>query len=126
MKKVILIATCLWVIAAVPGFCVCNCHTDELVQRWVKEKNTAAVTIARKWVRNAPMDDLATHGAVILSNQIYILSKCKDDEAFLKKNLFQDNDTNGQGGLELLPAQIIEKMTGQDFFSPVSLFDDVR
>ncbi len=126
MKKIILMATCLWVIATIPGFCACNCDTDPLVQRWIKEKNNAAITIVKGWVRNVPLNELAAQGAVILSNQIYILSRCKDDEHFLKNNLFLDKGTNSQGGLELLPALIIEKMTGQDFFSPCALFENAR
>ncbi|MEW6078716.1 MAG: hypothetical protein AB1724_12945 [Thermodesulfobacteriota bacterium] len=128
MKRITVITTWLvmMLMASFPGFCGCDCDSDPLVQRWVQEKNGAAMKMVKAWAHNAPMSELAPAGAIILSHQIYILAKCKDNESFLENNLFLGNGASRQGGLELLPALIIEKMTGQEFFSPIPLFESKK
>lgn len=123
MKIVIVLVFILSVATVSPGFCACECEIDPQVQRWVKENNHAAMNVVQGWVHGVPLKELVKDSAVILSNRIYILSKCKDNGRFLKQSLLLGSGTESFG-LEILPSVIIEKMTGTDFFSPVPLFEN--
>lgn len=94
-----------------------DCYSDGIVQRWLDERDRAAERVVQIWARGAPLEDLVSEVAVMLSNEIYVCSKCREQEGFLRENLI----LLGRGSepkVETVPAIILERLLGTDLLSP--------
>ncbi len=67
-----------------------------------------------------PVEDLASDIAVIFADEIYILSKCREQTDFLNTHVYVINGTDPQ--VETVPAIILEKVLGHDILSPWNQF----
>ena len=118
MKKLMVCAVVLWVVtfggsAAIAG----SCYSDKVVKGWNEERDRAEEYVVQAWTRGASPEQLASRVAVILSNELYMLSKCRDERNFLKSNLH----ILGKGPdpkLETVPGIILERLVGYEILSP--------
>ena len=126
MKTLIVCFFALWVVildvsVAVSG----DCYSDTIVKRWLEERDRAEEHVVQVWAKGASPEEFAPEVAVILSNEFYVCSKCRDQEDFLKGNLH----VLGRGSnpkVETVPGMILEHLVGREMLSPWSQFPSDR
>lgn len=99
-----------------------GCSNDPLVRQWVHERDQAAEKMVQRWAAGVPLTEVIYDAAVIFSNEVYIASRCRQEEDFLNSTIVLP-DAGPDVSLETLPAILIEKLIGKTgFFSPYSQF----
>ncbi len=94
-----------------------DCYSDMVVRRWVEERDNAEKRVVQAWAKGASPEQFASGVAIILSNEFYICSKCRDDSKFLKQKLhILNKGTNAK--VETVPAMILEQLIGDKILSP--------
>ena len=98
-----------------------SCRSDTVVKRWIEERDKIAVHIVQAWAGGTDPKELASEIAVVLSNEFYICSKCRNEIDFLKTNL---RILNGRSSpkVETIPAVILEQLIGYPVLSPWTQF----
>ena len=94
-----------------------DCYSDMVVKRWVQERDRAEERVVQAWAKGASPADFAPDVAVIISNEFYVCSQCREQNDFLKENL----DILNKGSnpkVETVPAMILEHLVGQQILSP--------
>ena len=122
MKKLMVCVAFLSVItfggsAAIAG----NCYSDSVVKGWIEERDRAEEYVVQVWARGGSPEQFASEVAVILSNELYMCSKCRDEGEFLKTNLH----ILGKGSdpkVETVPGMILERLVGHEMLSPWKQF----
>lgn len=94
-----------------------NCYSDSVVRRWVEESNQAAESVLQQWAQGRPPQDFAPAVAVILANEFYIFSHCREQADFVKSHVYIVN-TGNNPKVETVPAVILERALGYDILSP--------
>ena len=94
-----------------------NCRTDGVAKRWVEERNRAEVLVLQAWARGETADRYADQVALILSDELYLCSACRDDRVFLEENLHVLSK-GAEPTVETIPGIILERFLGKDFLSP--------
>lgn len=64
-----------------------DCYLDMVVRRWIEERDSAEERVVQAWAKGASPEQFASGVAIILSNEFYICSQCRDDSKFLKQKL---------------------------------------
>ena len=122
MKKLCVYAVVLVVVfSGVSSAFAGSCQSDTVVKRWIEERDKVAVHIVQAWAGGIAPKELASEIAVVLSNEFYICSKCRDQKDFLKANLI----LLGRGSnpkVETVPGMILEYLVGHELLSPWSQF----
>ncbi|HID10580.1 MAG TPA: hypothetical protein EYP17_04685 [Candidatus Latescibacteria bacterium] len=118
MKRVLI---CLFLLLVASQAVAADCRSDRIVQRWLEERDRAAQHVVRTWARGAPLEEIAPGLAVMLSNEIYVCSKCRGQEDFLRENLILLG-AGSEPKVETVPAIILERMLGTDLLSPWKQF----
>lgn len=122
MKRVMIYVFFLWVMvfsaaAAMAG----DCYTDTIVKRWIEERDEAAEHVVQAWIRGASVEEFASDVAVILSNELYVCSQCRDQRRFLEGNIYILKG-KFHPKLETVPGSILERLVGRDLLSPWTQF----
>jgi len=120
MQKLALSVVFALMIGAAGHAAAGNCFNDQIVERWVRERDAAAVQVLRKWAGGIPVEDLAPEIAVIFADEIYILSKCREQTEFLNTNVYVISGSDPQ--IETVPGIILKKVLGRDILSPTIQF----
>lgn len=98
-----------------------DCHTDTIVNRWMDERDRAEEQVVQLWSKGLLPEIFAEKVAVILANEFYICSKCRDEFEFLKDNVHVLK--NGiSPRVETVPTIILERMVGDRILSPWQQF----
>jgi len=125
MKRLIVCMSVL-VVMGISGSAVAgNCYSDRVVKGWLEERDRAEESVVQVWARGASPDQFASEVAVILSNELYICSKCRNEKDFLKVNMH----ILGRGSdpkVENVPGIILERLIGDDILSPWKQFPSDR
>jgi len=103
--------------AAIAG----SCFSDSVVKGWIEERDRAEEYVVQVWARGGSPEQFASEVAVILSNELYMCSKCRDEGEFLKTNLH----ILGKGSdpkVETVPGMILERLVGREMLSPWKQF----
>jgi len=98
-----------------------DCYSDMVVRRWVEERDRAEEQVVQAWAKGASPEQFAPGVAIILSNEFYICSKCRDDSEFLKQKLHILNKGT-DAKVETVPAMILEQLIGDQILSPYRQF----
>jgi len=118
MKKLMVCVVVLLVVtfggsAAIAG----SCYSDTVVKGWIEERDMAEEYVVQVWAKGGSPEQFASEVAVILSNELYMCSKCRDEGEFLKTNLH----ILGKGSepkVETVPGMILERLVGYEMLSP--------
>ena len=102
-----------------------DCYSDMVVRRWVEERDRAEERVVQAWAKGASSEQFAPGVAIILSNEFYICSKCRDDREFLKQKLHILNKGT-DAKVETVPAMILEQLIGEQILSPWRQFPSDR
>jgi len=126
MKRLIvcfifLSAMVLNVSSAVAG----DCYSDLVVKRWIDERDRAEQHVVQVWAKGASPEEFAPEVAVILSNELYVCSKCRGESEFLERNLHILNKGSNPR-VETVPALVIEHLVGHQILSPWNQFPSSR
>lgn len=122
MKKLCVYAVILVVAFSGVSFAFAgSCQSDTVVKRWIEERDRKAVHIVRAWAGGTTPRELASEIAVILSNEFYMCSKCRNEIDFLKTNLRILNGGSSPK-METIPAVILEQLMGYPVLSPWTQF----
>ena len=122
MKRAMICVFFLWVMvfsaaSAMAG----DCYTDTIVKRWLEERDEAAEHVVQEWIRGALLEEFASEVAVILSNELYVCSQCRDQKGFLEGNIYILKG-KFHPKLETVPGIILERLVGHDLLSPWTQF----
>ena len=98
-----------------------DCYSDMVVRRWIEERDRAEERVVQVWAKGASPEEFASEVAVILSNEFYVCSKCRDENDFLHI-LNKGSDPK----VETVPATILERLVGQEILSPWRQFPSDR
>ena len=124
MKKVSVYTVFLVIIfSGVSSAFAGSCQYDTVVKRWIEERDKTAVQIVQVWARGIDPEELASEIAVVLSNEFYICSKCRNEIDFLKQNLRILNG-GSKPKVETIPAVLLEQLIGYPVFSPWTQFPE--
>ena len=107
--------------AAIAG----SCYSDSVVKGWIEERDRAEEYVVQIWARGGSPEQFASEVAVILSNELYMCSKCRDEGEFLKTNLH----ILGKGSdpkVETVPGVILERLVGYEMLSPRKQFPSYK
>ena len=110
---VFLVAIALSGSAAIAG----SCYSDTVVKGWIEERDRAEEYVVQVWAKGGSPEQFASEVAVILSNELYMCSKCREEGEWLKANLH----ILGKGPdpkLETVPGIILERLVGYEILSP--------
>ena len=102
-----------------------DCYSDMVVRRWIEERDRAEERVVQAWAKGASPEQFAPGVAIILSNEFYICSKCRDDSDFLKQKLHVLNKGT-DAKVETVPAMILEQLIGNQMLSPWRQFRSGR
>ena len=102
-----------------------SCYVDSTVRQWLEERDRAAEHMVQAWAQGAPLEDLAADVAVIISNEIYVSSMCRDSKDFQKEHLLIAN-AGPNPKVATLPAVILERLVGYQILSPRKQFPGER
>ena len=70
-----------------------DCYSDMVVRRWIEERDKAEERVVQAWAKGASPEQFASGVAIILSNEFYICSKCRDDsEASISEYVVPDKE----------------------------------
>lgn len=94
-----------------------NCTSNTIVKRWVTERDEVSLRLLQGWCKGQNPRESASDVALILSNELYICGKCRNDPDFLKSNLILLN-TGARPKVETIPIIVLEKMLGYPILSP--------
>jgi hypothetical protein len=94
-----------------------DCYSDTVVKRWIQERDRAAERVVQAWAKGASPGDFAQDVAVIISNEFYVCSTCRDQNNFLSENLNILNNGSSPK-VETVPAMILEHLVGEKILSP--------
>ena len=94
-----------------------ECYSDLVVRRWIEERDRAEERVLQAWAKGASPEQFAPGVAIILSNEFYICSKCRNDSEFLKQKLHILNKGT-DAKVETVPAMILEQLIGDQILSP--------
>lgn len=126
MKRLIVCVFALWAVILDVSVAISeDCWSDTVVKMWLEERDTAEEHVVQIWAKGASPEEFAPEVAVILSNEFYVCSKCRDQEDFLKRNLH----VLGRGSdpkVETVPGMILEHSVGREILSPWSQFPSDR
>jgi len=126
MKKLIGFGVFLVVIALSGSAAIAgSCYSDTVVKGWIEERDRAEECLVQAWARGASPEQFASRVAVILSNELYVSSKCRDEGEFLKTNLH----ILGKGSdpkVETVPGMILERLVGYEMLSPWKQFPSYK
>ena len=126
MKKIwFLITVLIFAGCIVSSVYAGSCFSDTIVKRWLEERDRAAERVVQMWARGDLPGVFASQVAVILSNEIYLCSKCREDNDFLKNNLYILNK-GSQPTVETVPGILIEQLIGIDLLSPWNQFPNFK
>ena len=122
MKRIIICVFFLLVMvfsaaSAVAG----DCYTNTIVKRWLKERDEAAEHVVQVWASGASPEEFASWVAIILSNELYVCSLCRDQNRFLEGNIYILKGKS-HPKLETVPGIILEHVVGRDLLSPRTQF----
>jgi len=118
MKSIMVFTAIIGIILAAPVMASAgDCHTDRVVKRWLEDRDRAEERVVQMWARGASPDDFASDVAVILSNEFYICSKCRENSGFLEQNLHLLNSGSAPK-IEAVPAILLERLIGSVILSP--------
>ena len=98
-----------------------DCSSDMVVKRWLDERDRAEERVIQLWAKGHPPDDFASDVAVILANEFYFCSKCRDNIEFLRDNV-HILKTGHSPKVETVPSIILEHLLGTKFLSPWNQF----
>lgn len=110
---VFLVAITLSGSAAIAG----SCYSDTVVKGWIEERDRAEEYVVQVWAKGGSPEQFASEVAVILSNELYMSSKCREEGEWLKTNLH----ILGKGSdpkVETVPGMILERLVGHEMLSP--------
>ena len=120
MKKHILV-TVLLVLTGFWGTALAgSCYSDRVVKGWLTERDRSEERVVQLWARGASPDEFAPHVAVILANELYICSQCRDEKEFLEQNVHILGKAS-EPKVENVPGMILERFMGYDILSPKKL-----
>ena len=102
-----------------------DCNSDLVVKRWIEERDKAEKHIVQIWAQGASPEEFASEVAVILSNEFYVCSKCRNESDFLERNLHILNKGSNPK-VETVPAMILEHLIGHQILSPWNQFPSSR
>ena len=94
-----------------------DCRTDAVARRWLDERNKAEVWILQSWARGDATDQYTSKIALILANELYLCSACRDDRTFLESNLHVLGKST-EPTVATMPGMILERFLGKGFLSP--------
>ena len=122
MKKLCVYAVFLVIVfSGVSSAFAGSCQSDTVVKRWIEERDRITVHIVQAWAGGTAPKELASEIAVVLSNEFYICSKCRNEIDFLKTNLRILNGGSSPK-METIPAVILEQLIGYPVLSPWTQF----
>lgn len=94
-----------------------NCVSNTIVKRWIAERDDVSLRLLQNWCKGQSPRESSSDVALILSNELYIGGKCRNDPDFLKTNLILLN-TGARPKVETIPIIILERMLGYPILSP--------
>lgn len=94
-----------------------NCDSNTIVRRWITERDDVSLKLLQSWCKGQNPRESASDVALMLSNELYICGKCRNDPDFLKNNLILLN-TGAQPKVETIPVILLERMLGYPILSP--------
>ena len=98
-----------------------ECYSDMVVKRWLDERDRAEERVIQLWAKGHPPEDFASEVAVILANEFYFCSKCRDNVEFLRDNVhILKNGVSPK--VETVPSIILERLVGAKLLSPWKQF----
>lgn len=122
MKKLIIyVFFLLAVISNASTLMAGNCYSDTIVKRWIEERDRMEEHVVQVWAKGANPEEYASEVAVISANELYIISKCREENEFLKNNLHILGKSS-EPNVETVPAMILERLVGHDILSPWKQF----
>lgn len=120
MKKLMVCVVVLWVVTfggsvAIAG----SCYSDKVVKGWIEERNRAEEYVVQVWARGASPEQFESQVAVIVSNELYMCSKCREEgeREWLKTNLHILGKSSDPK-VETVPGMILERLVGYEMLSP--------
>lgn len=116
-KTMVSLLVLLGVILTISQASAGSCYSDSIVMGWIAERDRAERTVIQAWAKGASPQDLAPDIALLLSNEFYICSKCRDNTQFLKNHLHILNNGSSPK-VETVPAMILERLIGYPILSP--------
>jgi len=123
MKKFLIHIIYLVIIVTSPTMAIAGeCYSDTVVKRWIDERDRAEERVLQLWAKGSSTEDFASHVAVILSNEFYICSKCRNNGEFLGQSIHVLKKGTSSLKVESVPAIILERMVGQELLSPWQQF----
>ena len=126
MKRNIVFIVCVWIVCFFPRTVLsADCYSNLVVSGWLAERDRAEKGVVKAWAKGHPAEELASDIAVILANELYLCSTCRDQADFLKENLHLLNKDDASK-VETVPAMILEVILGQDILSPWRQFPSKR
>lgn len=118
MKNIMVCIAIIGAILATPVMSSAGeCYTDRVVKRWIEDRDRAEERVVQMWARGASPEEFASDVAVILSNEFYICSKCRENCGFLEQNLHLLNNGTAPK-IEAVPAILLERLIGIKILSP--------
>ncbi len=102
-----------------------DCNSDLVVKRWIKERDKVEEHVVQIWAQGASPEEFASKVAVILSNEFYVGSRCRNESDFLARNLHILNKGSNLK-VETVPAMILEHLVGHQILSPWNQFPSSR
>jgi len=98
-----------------------SCYSDPIVKRWIEEIDHAAENVVQQWAQGSSPEKFVSDVAVIISNEFYVFSQCREEPKFLETHiLFLNKGSDPR--VETVPAMILEHLFGYDILSPWSQF----
>ena len=122
MKKSMICVVFLWVMAfggsaAIAG----SCHSDRIVKGWIEERDRAEEHVVQAWARGASPEEYTSELAEIISSELYMGSKCREEGGWLKTNLHILGKASNPK-VEMVPGMIVERLLGYEILSPWKQF----
>lgn len=93
-----------------------NCSNDPIVQKWILERNTAEKHVIQAWAKGKPEESYLSDIALIISNELYLCSFCRNNETFLHNHLHVIS-TESDPQIEHVPGIILERIVGYPVLS---------
>ena len=126
MKKIIFCSFVLWImIFRFAGASAGDCYSDTVVKRWIEERDRAAEKVVQDWARGASPDEFAPGVAVIIADELFVCSQCRDQKNFLKEKIYILKG-GSHPKVENVPGMILEHLVGSDLLSPWRQFPSDR
>jgi hypothetical protein len=102
-----------------------DCYSDFVVKGWLEERDRAEKRVVQAWAKGASSEELASDIAIILANELYLCSTCRNQVDFLEEHLHVLNNGDSPA-VDTVPARILETFVGGEFLSPWRQFPKGR